>query len=95
MVALVAAVNENGDAANAAFRAGQAIAAEGFRQSHQFISAPTLLAGVGRHCRAKNLDRLRLDRNLADYQDTVTNLSDLAQADLLMAEEVIENLKTL
>lgn len=43
----------------------------------------------------QNLDRLRIDRNIADYHDTIPNIEDLALADLLMAEEVIAKLNAL
>ncbi len=43
----------------------------------------------------QNLDRLRLDRNKADYDDTSTNFFNLAQADLLIAEAIIADLNSL
>lgn len=36
-----------------------------------------------------DLNRLRIDRNKADYDDSVIGLSSMAEGDLLLAERVI------
>ncbi len=42
-----------------------------------------------------NLDRLRIDRNKADYWNSVTGLSSIAKIDLTIAQEVISTLSFL
>jgi len=43
----------------------------------------------------KNLNRLRIDRNKVDYDDSVTGLSSMATMDLTIALKVISALNTL
>lgn len=42
-----------------------------------------------------DLDRLRIDRGRADYRDAVPGLPSLAQADMLLANQVLSALTTL
>jgi uncharacterized protein (UPF0332 family) len=43
----------------------------------------------------QNLDRLRIDRNKVDYDDSVTGLASMVTMDLTMALKVISTLNTL
>lgn len=42
-----------------------------------------------------NLDRLRVDRNRVDYDDSVKNLSSMADMDLKIAQKILSILETL
>ena len=58
---------------------------------NQFLNSPNQVhIGV-----AQDLNRLRRQRNIADYDDTVTGLPNLARAALRLAERVLTGLDNL
>lgn len=57
----------------------------------QFKQSPDKLRNRIGH----NLNRLRIDRNKADYDDHVVGLSSMTQGDLVLAEQVITWLDSL